>query len=293
VKLSLPDQGDVVLLGDVVAEGDAATTRRFTLSVADQIISIEASIHGLASTPRYRLRFGSEDADTNRLVSVIAGKPDAIFGPLDVRGEVSGQLDKPLETLEGSVQFDITDGRVVGVSLLQEVFDAFGSLGAVAQVAGGVFGGPDLQRFYGDDFEAIRGTLDLAEGAVRTDDFHMLYRDYRVDLWGTLGLTDLALDMRGVLTIFEEVDATVAGGAGAGQARPTRREIPLAAVGGTLDAPRVRVTADVARSFAVSYGLRGRHGRNLEDVIDKSLGEGAGGILVDALEDIFGGKRER
>jgi hypothetical protein len=114
-----------------------------------------------------------------------------------------------------------------------------------------------------------------------------------VDLWGTLGLTDLALDMRGVLTIFEEVDATVAGGAGAGQARPTRREIPLAAVGGTLDAPRVRVTADVARSFAVSYGLRGRHGRNLEDVIDKSLGEGAGGILVDALEDIFGGKRER
>ncbi len=291
VTLTLPEQADVVLRGDVVAQGDGAATRNFSLAVAGQVLSVEGSIHELAKTPHYRLRFDTEAADTNRLVSVFAGKRDAVFGPLDAHGDVSGRIDAPLESLEGSVRFDITNGRVVGVSLLQEVFDSFGSLGAAAQVAGAAFGGPNLQRFYGDDFEAIRGTLDLAAGAVRTDDFHMLYRDYRVDLSGAIGLTDLALDMRGKLTIFEPVDAAVAADAGASEARPTRREIPLAAVGGTLDAPRVRVTADVARGFAASYGLRGKPGRKLEDAIDKNLGKGTGGIVVDVLEDILGGKR--
>ena len=72
-----------------------------------------------------------------------------------------------------------------------------------------------------------------------------------------------------------------------------RRAIPLAAVGGTLDAPRVEVSPQAVRAFASLYGLSGRGGP-LEGLIEQGLGgAGSGAGVVDALEGILGGPSKR
>ena len=292
VTARLPGQEPVQLRGGLLAEGSSIRSDGLTLVAADQVIGLEGTLYDLGAKPRYRFRVGTQDADTNRLVTSFAGKPDTLYGLLDFRGDLAGSLGgprSPLETAQGSLVIDVRDGRIVGVSLLRAVFDRLGALGPLAALAGQLFAPPQLQRFYGDDFESISGTLQIARGVARTDDFRIVYRAYSVDLRGTLGLTDLAIDMVGTLTIGEEIDAALRRDPGA-PAR--RRTIPLAAVGGTLDAPRVRVTPQAVRTFASLYGLGGSGGP-LEGLIERGLGGGSGAGVVDALESILGGSSKR
>ncbi len=292
VTARLAGRDPVQLRGALVAEGSSIRTDGLTLVAADQVIAVEGTLRDLGANPRYRFRVGTQDADTNRLVTTFAGKPDALYGLLDFRGDLAGSLGgprSPLETAQGSLVVDVRDGRIVGVSLLRAVFDRLGAFGPLAALAGQLFAPPQLQRFYGDDFESISGTLQIARGVARTDDFRIVYRAYSVDLRGTLGLTDLAIDMVGTLTIGEEIDAVLSRDPGA-PAR--RRTIPLAAVGGSLDAPRVQVTPQALRTFASLYGLGGSGGP-LEELIDRGLGSGSGAGVLDALENLLGGPSKR
>jgi hypothetical protein len=119
----------------------------------------------------------------------------------------------------------------------------------------------------------------------------LLYSGYGADLAGTLHLTDLSLDMTGRLTLFEQIDASIAEEVGAEGYEPSRRSIPLASVRGTLGAPEVQLAGNSAVEFATGYA-RSLYSGKLRGILDKELGKGAGQSIGSALEGLFGGERE-
>ena len=54
--------------------------------------------------------------------------------------------------------------------------DKLGALGGAAVLTGSLLGGADLSPFMDDRFESISGTLNVASGVARTDDFRLQHR---------------------------------------------------------------------------------------------------------------------
>jgi hypothetical protein len=280
--------------GAVDLSGDTAKTRDLVVRAADQPMEISALVEDLFGTPRYTVDLGTEGADVNALASAFAGKPDTLFGPLNLTGKVTGTVEpdrSPLETLDGTLDFDVTKGKLVGVSLLEATLSqlgAVGKIGSLAVDAGRVFGGRDLQRFYGDEFEQLRGTFKVRDGVVYSEPLSLVYPGYGAKLAGTIDLADLALDMKGTITLFEDVDASIAQGIGADDGyRPSRRQIPLAGVVGTLDDPKVRLGANEATRFVTAYA-GDLYEDKLKRVVTDELGEGADAIVDEGLDVLRG-----
>ena len=124
----------------------------------------------------------------------------------------------------------------------------------------------------------------------------MVYRDYGAELRGSLDLSNLSLDTRGVLTLYEAIDAVIARNAGAVSGyTPTRRRVPLAAVTGRLDEPRVRLDPEQVSGFLAAYAVDLYRGR-MAETLDRKLGPGAGHAVdqgLRVLQDILGGGRSR
>lgn len=297
LRLAPPGREPVVLRGALEGAGPVVRSADLRALVAGQEIGLQLELTDLERTPRYRAKASASHADLNALLAALAGMPDTLWGPLDASAELGGSLggeDDPLRALSGSARLDVGRGRLKGVSLLRGTLERLGTFGEAALLLGAARGGATLQRFYDDEFESIHGTFAIAQGAARTDDLRIVYRNYTVDLRGSVGFLDQRLDLRGNLSIDEEVDAALAGAAeaqaGTTPPPPRRKVIPLAHVGGTLSSPRVDLSREAVVALASSYALESRRGR-LEQKIDERLGEGAGRELLDTLEGVLGGKR--
>jgi hypothetical protein len=292
VAFTPPGRGPVAVDGALVGRGDAIVADGLRVALAGEPpFEVRGRVGALDTRPRYELEIATPQApEANALLASFAGLPDLLFGPLRFDGRLSGDVggETPaLDAARGSFTLlvggkEAGGGRLVGVSLLRGTVDQLGALGAAALAAGRTFGGRDLQRFYGDEFEVIRGTFELAQGSVRTPDLQMVYRDYTVDLRGTVDLHDLALDLTGELSIDGKVDSALAESE-AGE----RRVIPLAHVRGTVSEPRVELTAEAVARLAASWATEEQR-EDLEEKIDEALGsEGAGRQVFDALEGVL------
>jgi len=291
LQLSPSDRAPLRFQGSVLAVEGGLRTSELVVLWADQTFRIDGQLSGLAASPRFQARVSTEAADSAALLRALTGSDeDTLEGPLDLSTRISGPLqgDQPFaERLEGSLRFEISPGRLQGISLLRSTFDQLGEIGEVAERAGREKGGKSLQRLYDDRFESLSGTLSLAGGRARTNDLRLVYDHYTVDLRGEIGLVDRSLDLTGELTIYPEVDEMLASDAGAASGK--RRVIPLAGITGTLDAPRVKVHSDDALRFAALYASQ--HNREKwERAIDERLGDGAGREVLDELERILIGK---
>ena len=253
----------------------------------DQARAVRAAVDHLLSeldgAIRYRVRTMTAAADTNKLVSSFTSKRDFIYGMLDFDGNLTGTLAgprPPLESIDGQVRLNIDKGRLKGVSILQLAFDQMGSAASVAAIASQILGGPNLTPFYEDDFKEIRGTFDVQQGVVRTNDMHIVYRDYTVDLRGLLRLADLGVDMGGMITLGEKILATLGRKGSSGP-----ETISLARVTGTLDDPKVTVSSEVAMAFLGHSGADAK--------LDKVIDDAVGGEVGDLLKGILGGGKKR
>jgi uncharacterized protein YhdP len=294
LRLRPPGGEPITLGGELQGSGDALRGEQLRLVVAEQVFGLDFELAALADEPRYRLRLRTAGSDTNAVLSAISSLRDTLYGPLTLSSDLSGSLvaaKSPLKALQGSVRLEIGQGRFKGVSLLKGAFERLGSFGEAALLAGSLRGGTTLQRFYGDEFEAISGTFDLSGGFARTRDLRLVYRDYTVDLQGALGLADRSLDFSGTLTMEEEVDAALAEATAEQTSDPAsagrRKVIPLARVVGTLEQPRVDLSREAVVALTASYTLARRRDK-LERKLDEKLGEGAGRQILDSFEDLFG-----
>ncbi len=296
--LLTPATGEPIgLHGTLEGIGGAVRSRNLEAVVGEQRIALDVELSDLAKEPRYRVVVRTEQAEANALLTALAGMDDTLYGPLTGNAELSGPVGgarPPLEALGGRARLEIGRGRLRGVSLLRGSLERLGAFGEAALLAGEIRGGKTLQRFYEDEFESISGTFVLGNGRAKTDDLHMVYRHYRVDLRGSVGMLDESLDLSGTLTIDEEVDAALAAGVDQ-EATPvpaSPRVIPLAHLGGTVREPHVKITREAAVELVASYALD-RLRESLEHKIDERLGEGAGREILSTLEQILGGKKKK
>jgi hypothetical protein len=292
----LPDKGPVVLNGALLFAGDVITTEGVVAQAAAQPFALNARVEDLFGTLRYEADVTTQEADVNALASSFAGKPDTLIGPLNLSGRFHGTVERgksPLETLKAEVDFDIARGKLVGLSFLEAVM---GELGSVAIEAGNLFVGPELQRFYGEEFELMKGELRLDGGVGHSKPLSIQYRDYGVELVGEIDIATFSVDMEGRVTLYEAIDAIIAERAGApDDYAAQRRDIPLAAVQGSLDAPEVKLAGNSAASFATAYA-KDIYGEKVRAKIDKELGTGAAKVVEEglgALEGLFGGGKKK
>jgi hypothetical protein len=292
LRLRRPDGAEVVLRGGFRASGDEIRSEKLVAVVAGQEIQVNIRVADLAGEPRLTTEVSADGVESSALLSLFTDKSETLQGPLELRGGLASPLggDPPLaETLQGTVRFRIEPGRLKGVSLLEKTFRGVGTVGEAALVAGRLEGGRTLQRFYEDEFQFLGGTLRIAGGLARTDDLRLEYRNYTVDLRGSVGLLDQRLDLRGKLTIDDEIDSAIAN-RGDGEPEPGRsRVIPLARVTGTLDSPRVELTDEAVIRFAALYATERRR-EKWERKIDERLGEGSGREVLDVLDQILSGE---
>lgn len=285
----------LALSGALRGKGRSVVSEGLVVRTGSQTLNLDARLDDVFSKPRYDVGVRADGADSNSLLTTLLAKPDTLYGPLAMnasfRGPLGGNL---LSSLRGRIDFGIEKGRLVGVSLLRAAFDRLGAVGSLALDLGKAFGGRDLQRFYGDEFELLKGVLDVENGVAHTDDLRFVYRGYGVTLRGTLGLADLALDMRGQLTLDEELDGTLARELGLPDSyQPRKRTLELASVGGTLGAPRVRLASDGAVRFAAAYA-GDRYRDQLRKQVEGQLGKGSGEAVdqgIQVLEGILGGRK--
>jgi AsmA protein len=283
-----------LLTGRLEGQGNALAGEQLELRIAEQLFKIALTVDDLAGEPRSRLRLASEGADAGKLIAGLSGKPSTLEGPLTLTGDVNAPLSDPgalLRTLSGDLALNVTPGRLRGVSLLRATFDALGATGPLGDLLRGKKR-ERVEKYQKDAFETLSGSFRIANGLARTDDLRLVYSDYEVDLAGVLGLVDRSLDLKGRLTLYEELDRALAEGAsGAPPARGVKRVLPLAAVKGTLDSPRVVITPAVALEFAAAYLAGGERMQKLERKLDERLGEGAGKPVLDLLDSVLGGAK--
>ena len=285
--------------GMLEGQGSALVGNGLAIDVAGQAITANVRLEGLDTKPVVRLDAEGRGLVTETLLHALGADQETLSGPLDFDADLVVPLASgasPLDLARGTATWSIAPGRVKGVSLLRSTFDTLGSFTDVALLAGKSFGGKTLQRFYGDAFDRASATLRLSDGIVRTDDLRLDYRDYRAELAGTVRLADRALDMRGQLVLFETIDRALADASGAPApqtARAVDRVIPLAAVSGTLDDPKVDLTRAAVVALTESALDRGGRLDRVRQKVDDKLGTGAGDAVIDVLEGILGGRKRR
>ncbi len=296
VEAVLPDGPPVVVRGAVEGKGDAAELVDVVLETGGEALRISGRVDGLSKERmRYKVRLGADGAETNTLLSAFAGVSDQVFGPLQFATDLSGVTgDEKLEDLTGRVAFEVTPGRWKDVSLLEQTVLRLGDVGEAALLVA-TLKKPErakkMERYYGDEFEALAGTFDVAQGWARTEDLRLVYDGYRVDLAGGLRLFDQLLDFTGKLTLKPEVDQNLADASGEPEPGESReRVIELARVKGTLAEPDVEISSAEARSLAGSYA-RSKVRRKYGEKLDEKLGEGASEQVGELIEGLFGGKR--
>ncbi|MBW2243969.1 MAG: DUF748 domain-containing protein [Deltaproteobacteria bacterium] len=289
----LEDGQLLTLNGRLRGTGDAIEGEGLDLRVAEQPFQLALRVHDLAGTPAFEGRLDTDDADSQVLLAALAGKENTLSGPLRLRSEWSGALtgdDELLERVKGKLRFDIAPGRMKGVSFLEETFKGLHKTGGAVVAAGRLAAGDKAEKYYGDEFKRLGGTLDIRKGIASTRDLRLDYRDYRVDLRGNVGIVSRKLDLTGKLTIFEELDEVLAPKEGEEPQVARERVIPLAAVKGTIDDPKVTVTPEAARAFGAAYVADDRRREKWERKIDERLGEGSGEDVLKLLDSILSGE---
>lgn len=209
---------------------------------------------------------------------------EQVSGPL----RFDARLAAPLATgkavtdvVSGTLDFVLGPGSFRGVSMLRDTIQRSGPVVEAAVAAGRAFGGRDVQRMYDDRFERIAGAIVLGSGFARFDPVEAVYRDYRVDLRGSVRLADRALDARGVIVFAD------AKGAGAMRGQT----LPISHIGGTLGRPRVELSPDDVAAVVAGAGGSALE-RKIGPVLDRLRGAAGGAKSpLDALESLIEGRK--
>jgi len=286
----LLDQGEgsppLEVSGFVDATGRDVAVRQMSATLGAARLAVAGGVEDLFGTRNVTVRLNTpEPIESNNVFSLVDAMRDAVFGALALDVNLGLPLGGPtadqpaLERLAGNFSFQIggdeAGGMLKGVSLLQQVFNRFGTLGHAALLALPAKRGKPLDEYYSEQFRVAAGSFQIANGEARTNDLHIEHEKYRTNLHGGVRLTDLTLDMRGEVVIGPELDAALSG---ASQGRS--RTIPLARVGGTVTDPTIALRDEDVSRFVAQYAF---DNEKLGKKIDKALGAGASDLLRDML----------
>jgi len=284
VRVAASGQPPVVLQGRIAGAGNAIRSQELSASVARQPIALSVGVAPLDGSAVGSVSASGNGIDADALLSAFSKSKGNLTGPLrfDARFQAPLASGRPLvDVVSGTLDFSVGPGNFRGVSVLKQTIERSGGVVQAAVAAGQAFGGRDVKRMYDDRFESIGGVVNVGGGVARFDPIRAVYRDYQLDLRGRVRLADRSLDASGQLVFAD------AKGAGALRGQT----LPISHIYGTLDQPRVELSPEdlaVVAARASGSALEQKI-QPFVDQIEKDVSRG--GSPLDALKNLFGGKK--
>lgn len=121
----------------------------------------------------------------------------AVSGPLDLTGQLAMRPADVFRTMNGTGQFKVGSGRVIGEGALRVVRDVLSAGNVLDMALRGKLADPGRNAL---DFDSITGSFKIVNGVARTDDVVYQSKELRVTMAGTYALTDARTDMTVVAT---------------------------------------------------------------------------------------------
>ncbi len=267
------EQGQARLTGSLAGRGSVLRLDAETLEIGGE----QATLAGTYDLARgtVAVDVGTSQADLGALLAALLGRSE-LSGSLTSSASLSGPPD--VEVISGSGSFRIVDGSIRGFSLLRQVFGDFASLPVlVASMQG-----KDLSRYEEEEFESLSADFRVADGRLITQNLTLVYGNATAYLRGGIGLSDGALDLSGRVMLSREVDEEL------GKASGRQTVIPIAAITGTVDSPRLRLDRQALAGLALEYASGS--GR-LQEKLEEALGEEGAGQVKDLLDSLLRGGR--
>ncbi len=146
-----------------------------TFNINSKLIKVDANQLLSATTPMRKLFFGTLNSDIQVQANPAPGQDFT-------------------RALNGTVKLDVTDGRLAGVQLLNE-------LAGIAKLLGYSKRSESYTKIL-----KLAGTLHLRNGIANTDDLHLDFDGGSLNGSGTLGLTDQQLKMRLTTVLAKEIN---------------------------------------------------------------------------------------
>lgn len=266
--------GVVSLAGDWQAEATTFSLPELEVKIAEQVFSTSLAYD--LSTGRLAARARASGVRVEPVLLAARGRAE-LTGALTLDARVAGPLD--VRQLAGGGSFEIFDGELRGFSILEQVLGELAKFPVLLAVASGI----DLSKFDEERFESLAAAFTLRGASIHVQPLTARYRSGTALLWGTIGVADGALDLRGRIELSREVDEELGG-----EAPDEPTVIPVEAVRGTIARPRLILDRDAVAGVAATLATRGALGRRLDDTL------GPGG--AEAVQQIFdqllrGGRR--
>lgn len=294
VKIENMDgNASLALEGTFFADATRLRSEDLVLRVGGQPVAIALAAEALDTAPRHRTRAVARGVDARALLAALGGGSAVLEGPLSLDADLAGPLGaQAAEALAGAISLAVGPGRIPDLSPLGATIDLLDRYPEVGRALNRKKTERRLAPFLGDRFESIDGRFAVADGRARTDALVLRYPGYRLELRGSVGLADRALDAKGRLVLDPALEAALAGEDAGGASGGPVRVIEIARVGGTVERPKLQIDQAGAIAFAASLTLAQKRDK-WERKIDKALGNGKGGEILDALDGILGKKERR
>jgi uncharacterized protein YhdP len=289
VRLRPDGRAPIALRGALVGDGAGFRSDPLVATIGGQPVTVALAVHGEGDRVEHRVRLVTQDADARALLEALTGKADVLEGPATIRADLAGPLGAAaLAQLAGQVDLAVGAGRIPNVSPVRAAIDGLARHDESARIFDRADAEMSLAPYLTDRFEAIDGSFAIGGGRARTNALVLRYPGYQLELRGSVGLADQRLDLAGRIALGEEVLAALAGKPAEQDAG--ERILEVARVRGTAEDPKFEIDQAGAIAFAASFALAQRRDK-LERKLDKQLGEGTGGALLDALDQLLGKKK--
>jgi uncharacterized protein involved in outer membrane biogenesis len=154
------------------------------------------------ATPTCSVRTKLTGVDSNKALSAMSALKDTLYGSLSADSNLSFALASSNDlarTLNGSISFNVLDGRLRNINILDEI----GKVGKFLGVAG--------QSGSDTAIKKLAGTLNVKNGVASTNNLVAALNEGSLSANGIVNLVDRGIDMRVNAVLANAVSNTVGG----------------------------------------------------------------------------------
>ena len=154
------------------------------------------------ATPTCSVRAKFSGVDANKVLSATSSLKDMLYGSMSANSNLGFALASSNDlarTLNGTVSFDVLNGQLKHVNILDEI-------GKVGQFLGGAG-----QSGSDTSLKKLSGSLKLVNGIASTNDIIAALNEGSLSATGNINLVDQGIDMRATAVLASAASNTIGG----------------------------------------------------------------------------------
>lgn len=153
--------------------------------------------------PVCHVKAKASGVDTNALLAAMSSVKDTLYGSLATEGDLSFTVDSGANlarTLNGTLGFNVTNGRLKNVNILNEL-----------SKVGKFLGTAPAQTVSGTELQKLAGTMTIQNGIASTNNLAAAMPEGSIVATGTMNLATEALDLHATAALAGAVSKAVGG----------------------------------------------------------------------------------